>query len=67
MSTEEVSSLLVQVGLFDKAITIVQSFSLPLAPVFEALATRFEKLECLIYTEDRVRPIKHHKPIQQDL
>ncbi len=40
VSTEEVISLLLQVGLFDKALTIVERFSLSLTPIFEALASK---------------------------
>ena len=40
VSAEEVVVLLVQVGLFDKAISTALRFELPLDPIFEALTAR---------------------------
>lgn len=40
-SAEEMVSLLVQAGLFDTAISLCQTFKLPLTPVFEGLAFKY--------------------------
>uniref|UniRef100_A0A452TV44 Nucleoporin 160 n=1 Tax=Ursus maritimus TaxID=29073 RepID=A0A452TV44_URSMA len=44
-SAEEMVSLLVQAGLFDTAISLCQTFKLPLTPVFEGLAFKCIKLQ----------------------
>ncbi|XP_035961017.1 nuclear pore complex protein Nup160 isoform X2 [Halichoerus grypus] len=44
-SAEEMVSLLVQAGLFDPAISLCQTFKLPLTPVFERLAFKCIKLQ----------------------
>ncbi|XP_045147051.1 nuclear pore complex protein Nup160, partial [Echinops telfairi] len=44
-SAEEMVALLVQAGLFDTAISLCQTFKLPLSPVFEGLAFRCIKLQ----------------------
>ncbi|XP_007956700.1 nuclear pore complex protein Nup160 [Orycteropus afer afer] len=44
-SAEEMVTLLVQAGLFDTAISLCQTFKLPLTPVFEGLAFRCIKLQ----------------------
>ncbi|KAG3285305.1 hypothetical protein H1C71_008902 [Ictidomys tridecemlineatus] len=40
-SAEEMVALLVQAGLFDTAISLCQTFKLPLTPVFEGLAFKY--------------------------
>lgn len=40
-SAEEMVTLLVQAGLFDTAISLCQTFKLPLTPVFEGLAFKY--------------------------
>ncbi|NXF12677.1 NU160 protein, partial [Smithornis capensis] len=42
---EETVSLLVQAGLFDSAITLCQTFKLPLTPIFEGLTFKCIKLQ----------------------
>ncbi|PNJ68219.1 NUP160 isoform 7 [Pongo abelii] len=44
-SAEEMVTLLVQAGLFDTAISLCQTFKLPLTPVFEGLAFKCIKLQ----------------------
>ncbi|XP_066217650.1 nuclear pore complex protein Nup160 [Saccopteryx leptura] len=44
-SAEEMVALLVQAGLFDTAISLCQTFKLPLTPVFEGLAFKCIKLQ----------------------
>lgn len=44
-SAKEMSALLVQAGLFDTAISLCQTFTLPLTPVFEGLAFKCIKLQ----------------------
>ncbi|XP_069751270.1 nuclear pore complex protein Nup160 isoform X2 [Narcine bancroftii] len=44
-SAEEIVALLVQVGLFDSAISLCQTFKLSLTPIFEALAFKCIKLQ----------------------
>ncbi|XP_067406756.1 nuclear pore complex protein Nup160 isoform X2 [Emydura macquarii macquarii] len=44
-SPEEMVALLVQAGLFDTAISLCQTFKLPLTPVFEGLAFKCIKLQ----------------------
>ncbi|KAM4017014.1 nuclear pore complex protein Nup160 [Anomaloglossus baeobatrachus] len=44
-SAEEMVSLLVQTGLFDTAISLCQTFSLPLIPVFDGLTYKCIKLQ----------------------
>ncbi|XP_019512035.1 PREDICTED: nuclear pore complex protein Nup160 [Hipposideros armiger] len=44
-SAEELVTLLVQAGLFDSAISLCQTFKLPLTPVFEGLAFKCIKLQ----------------------
>lgn len=44
-SAKEMSTLLVQAGLFDTAISLCQTFKLPLTPVFEGLAFKCIKLQ----------------------
>ncbi|XP_039392857.1 nuclear pore complex protein Nup160 isoform X2 [Mauremys reevesii] len=44
-SPEEMVTLLVQAGLFDTAISLCQTFKLPLTPVFEGLAFKCIKLQ----------------------
>ncbi|XP_062918368.1 nuclear pore complex protein Nup160 isoform X1 [Mobula hypostoma] len=44
-SAEEIVALLVQVGLFDTAISLCQTFKLSLTPIFEALAFKCIKLQ----------------------
>ncbi|XP_037694406.1 nuclear pore complex protein Nup160 [Choloepus didactylus] len=44
-SAEEMVTLLVQAGLFDTAISLCQTFKLPLSPVFEGLAFKCIKLQ----------------------
>ena len=41
MSSEEVVTRLVQVGLFDKAVDTALRFNLPMDSIFEALASRY--------------------------
>ena len=40
LTPEEIVALLLNVGLFDSAVTLSQSFSLSLVPVFEAIASK---------------------------
>lgn len=40
-SPEEMVTLLVQAGLFDTAVSLCQTFKLPLTPVFEGLAFKY--------------------------
>uniref|UniRef100_A0A452I230 Uncharacterized protein n=1 Tax=Gopherus agassizii TaxID=38772 RepID=A0A452I230_9SAUR len=44
-SPEEMVTLLVQAGLFDTAVSLCQTFKLPLTPVFEGLAFKCIKLQ----------------------
>uniref|UniRef100_A0A8C8SMP3 Nucleoporin 160 n=1 Tax=Pelusios castaneus TaxID=367368 RepID=A0A8C8SMP3_9SAUR len=44
-SPEEMVALLVQAGLFDTAVSLCQTFKLPLTPVFEGLAFKCIKLQ----------------------
>ncbi|XP_075784987.1 nuclear pore complex protein Nup160 [Pelodiscus sinensis] len=44
-SPEEIVTLLVQAGLFDTAVSLCQTFKLPLTPVFEGLAFKCIKLQ----------------------
>ncbi|XP_003465204.2 nuclear pore complex protein Nup160 [Cavia porcellus] len=44
-SAEEMVTLLVQAGLFDTALTLCQTFKLPLTPVFEGLAFKCIRLQ----------------------
>lgn len=44
-SAEEMVTLLVQAGLFDTAISLCQTFKLPLTPIFEGLAFKCIKLQ----------------------
>ncbi|XP_054999227.1 nuclear pore complex protein Nup160 [Sorex araneus] len=44
-SAEEMVTLLVQAGLFDTALSLCQTFKLPLTPIFEGLAFKCIKLQ----------------------
>lgn len=44
---EETVALLIRAGLFDTAITLCQTFKLPLTPVFEGLTFKYVASSCL--------------------
>lgn len=44
--SQEMVALLVQAGLFDTAISLCQTFKLPLTPVFEGLSFKYVTSYC---------------------